>query len=69
MTLDEAADLLRVDTPAVIAAIRSGQMPGNQIGDHWRIRTEALLTWLDGPYVAPQKTATPRRRSRTHEVE
>jgi excisionase family DNA binding protein len=67
MTLDEAADFLRVDAPDVIAEIRSGRMPGNQIGDQWRIRTDALYAWLDGPYGAAQKI-TPRRRSRVRET-
>ena len=51
MTGLEAAKLLRISPNELIAAIRDGQLPGNRIGDHWRIRTESLMTWLDGPPV------------------
>ncbi len=53
----EAADLLRVDQATIITAIQGGELPGNRIGVHWRIRTESLLTWLDGIYDPPKAVA------------
>jgi excisionase family DNA binding protein len=64
LTADEAAQFLRVDPADVVAAISSGRFPGNRIGEHWRIRTDSLLTWLDGPYEPPRKAAPTRRRTR-----
>jgi len=54
LTDAEAADLLRVDQATIITAIQGGELPGNRIGGHWRIRTESLLAWLDGSYQPGQ---------------
>lgn len=48
---DQAADYLGVTVAEVIQEIQDGRMPGNQLGQHWLIRREALFTWLDGPYA------------------
>jgi hypothetical protein len=50
-TDDEVATALRVDREAVVTAIRNGTLPGNQIDGAWRIRSDALLAWLDGRYL------------------
>ena len=63
MTADETAQYLRVDSAEVVAAISTGVFPGNRIGEQWRVRSDSLLAWLDGPYVAPPKPKVPRRRT------
>ena len=63
MTADETAQYLRIDSTEVVAAIGAGQFPGNRIGEHWRVRSDSILAWLDGPYVAPRKPTVPRRRT------
>lgn len=47
LTLEEAATYLRVDVSAVLAELDAGRIPGNRIGSHWRIRSAALVAWLD----------------------
>lgn len=46
LTLEEAAELLRLDTSVLLMAAESGQVPGRQIGEEWRFSREALLDWL-----------------------
>jgi excisionase family DNA binding protein len=61
MTADETARYLGVDSAEVVAAISAGQFPGNRIGNHWLVRADSLLAWLDGP--PPRRPAAPRRRT------
>ncbi len=46
LTLDEAADLLRVTAAAVEARIADGAIPARRFGEHWRISRRALMDWL-----------------------
>jgi excisionase family DNA binding protein len=48
LTLEEAAELLRVAPEVLAARAGAGEVPGRRIGDEWRFRREALLEWL-GP--------------------
>ena len=48
LTLDDAADLLRVGPGAVRAAARAGELPGRELGGEWRFAREAVLAWLGG---------------------
>jgi excisionase family DNA binding protein len=50
LTAEEVASVLRVDLNLVITSISTGALPGNQIGDHWRIDQRALTRWLQGRY-------------------
>jgi excisionase family DNA binding protein len=52
LTDEEAAGLLRVRPDEIVEAIRGSEFPGNRIGGHWRVRTDSLFTWLEGPYAA-----------------
>src|SRR5262249_3208591 len=49
-TVAEAASVLRVDVNVIVTAISSGELPGNRIGNHWRIDQDALRRWLQGRY-------------------
>ena len=53
LTLDEAADLLRVPVDDVRALVESGELPARRIGDTWRLTRTAVLAWLAGPGPAP----------------
>jgi excisionase family DNA binding protein len=53
LTAAEVASVLRVDTDVVILAIRNGELPGNRVGDHWRVDASALARWLQGAYRHP----------------
>ena len=46
LTLEEAADLLRVPAEDVRALAESGELPARRLGDAWRFRRDALLEWL-----------------------
>ena len=50
MTLDEAAEALRVDRRTVQKAILDGGLPARKVGVGWRIDPEAVKAWLaSGP--------------------
>jgi len=46
LTLDEAADLLRLGADGLLTAAEAGKVPGRKIGEEWRFSREALLAWL-----------------------
>jgi excisionase family DNA binding protein len=48
LTTGEAAALLRVSEPDVVAAAEAGELPGRRIGGEWRFGREALLAWVGG---------------------
>jgi excisionase family DNA binding protein len=50
LTADEVASVLRVDAKVIVAAISSGELPGNRVGTHWRVDQGALTRWLQGGY-------------------
>ena len=50
LTAEEAAALLRVETAAVIAAMESGRLPGNNITGQWRCAESSLTAWLNGSW-------------------
>jgi len=55
LTVDEAAELLRVDRKTVYTAIRRGKLPGvRKVGRSIRIHRPTLVAWLgaDGPRTA-----------------
>ena len=48
LTLDEAAELLRVDGETLVERADSGELPGRRLAGEWRFSREALLAWLAG---------------------
>ncbi|MBX5441240.1 MAG: helix-turn-helix domain-containing protein [Solirubrobacteraceae bacterium] len=46
LTLEEAAQLLRVPADFLRARAEAGEVPGRRLGDEWHFRREALLAWL-----------------------
>jgi excisionase family DNA binding protein len=48
MTAEETAALLKLEEAAVLAAVESRNLPGRQIGGHWRFSRSAVLAWLTG---------------------
>ena len=46
LTLDEAAELLRIDAKKLAKLAKAGDVPGRQLGDEWRFSREGLLNWL-----------------------
>jgi excisionase family DNA binding protein len=48
LTLEEAAELLRLPVDTIRASALSGELPGRAFGEEWRFARTALLTWLGG---------------------
>src|SRR5919202_1148379 len=46
LTLDEAAELLRVEPRTLRALAARGEAPGRKIGREWRFSRQGLLDWL-----------------------
>jgi excisionase family DNA binding protein len=48
LTLEEAADLLRLPLETVRASAARGELPGRAFGEEWRFSRAALIDWLAG---------------------
>lgn len=46
MTVEEAAEALRVDPKTVRTIIREGSLPARKVGVGWRIDPDAVKAWL-----------------------
>jgi excisionase family DNA binding protein len=55
LTLDELADLLKLDPDTVLVRVDAGELPGRRFGDQWRFSRRAVLAWLDGSDT-PERT-------------
>jgi excisionase family DNA binding protein len=61
LTLEEAAELLRLPVETVRASAAAGDLPGRAFGAEWRFAHGALLAWLAGGETVPD-TAEPEAR-------
>jgi excisionase family DNA binding protein len=61
MTAGETAALLKLEEAAVLAAAQSGDLPGRQVGGHWRFSRSGVLAWLAGDDRRPEPHRAPRR--------
>ena len=58
LTLEEAAELLRVSPDELLHGARNGEVPGRRIGAQWRFSRSGLMAWLAGsPGSAPDSVA------------
>ena len=48
LTLEEAAQLLRVGPESLEASAQQGEVPGRKIGPSWRFSRPRLMRWLAG---------------------
>jgi excisionase family DNA binding protein len=48
LTLEEAAELLRVQIGDVLTLIEGGELPARRLGQQWRLSRTAVLAWLGG---------------------
>lgn len=49
MTLDEAAEALRVDSKTIRTLIKAGDFPARKVGKGYRIDPDAVKHWLASP--------------------
>ncbi|MDL2279481.1 helix-turn-helix domain-containing protein [Desulfovibrio sp. OttesenSCG-928-G11] len=54
MTLDEAAEALRVDRKTIFKLLRQGDFPARKVGVGWRIDPDAVKAWLALPRPAQE---------------
>jgi excisionase family DNA binding protein len=54
LTLQEAAELLRLPLETVRRSALAGELPGRAFGDEWRFTRAALLAWLAGEAAASE---------------
>jgi len=60
LTVEEAANFLRLNVKTVYTAISAGQMPGRKIGNRTVILRDGLLDWLQ----SSERVLPSRKRSR-----
>ena len=46
LTVDEAAEYLRIPKSSLYKLAQDGKVPCQKVGKHWRFRKEAIDTWL-----------------------
>lgn len=48
LTVDEAAELLKIPRSSVYKLAQQGKIPGQKVGRHWRFHRITLLKWIAG---------------------
>lgn len=48
LTVDEAAELLKIPRSSVYKLAQQGKIPGQKVGRHWRFHRATLLKWIAG---------------------
>jgi excisionase family DNA binding protein len=59
LTLEEAAELLRLPSKSVEAIAAAGELPGREIGGEWRFSRKSILRWLAGEPVTGEGPPAP----------
>lgn len=57
LTIEEAADHLRVSSKTVLALTMSGRLPGTEVGRAWRLLRTDLLGYVCGCHGRPGAVA------------
>lgn len=47
LTPNEAAKLAGVSRPVIIEMLKSGSLTGHTVGNHWRIKRESLVEYIE----------------------
>ncbi len=48
LTVEEAADLLKIPRSSVYKLAQEGKIPAQKVGRHWRFYRPTLLRWIAG---------------------
>ena len=48
LTVEEAADLLKIPRSSVYKLAQDGRIPCQKVGRHWRFNRDTLLRWVAG---------------------
>lgn len=55
LTVEEAADLLRIPRSSVYKLAQEGKIPAQKVGRHWRFHKATLLMWIAGQATVSSK--------------
>ena len=53
LSVEEAAQLLKVPPATIRREARAGRLPGRHVGKQWRFARSALIDWLRGEIEGP----------------
>jgi len=51
MTLDDAAEYLRLKKVTLYKLLEKGKLPGSKVGGQWRFKKDTLEKWIDDKMV------------------
>lgn len=51
LTVDEAAELLKIPRSSVYKLAQQGKIPAKKVGRHWRFYRPAIIKWIEGQVV------------------
>ena len=51
MTLDDAAEYLRLKKVTLYKLLEKGKLPGSKVGGQWRFKKDTLEKWIDDKIV------------------
>jgi len=46
ITIEEAADLLKIPVSSVYKLAQAGKIPAQKVGRHWRFHRQTLIQWI-----------------------
>jgi excisionase family DNA binding protein len=46
ITIDEAADLLKIPVSSLYKLAQTGKIPAQKVGRHWRFHRQTLIQWI-----------------------
>lgn len=46
LTVDEAAELLKIPRSSVYKLAQQGKIPAKKVGRHWRFHRQAIVNWV-----------------------
>ncbi|MEJ2261800.1 MAG: helix-turn-helix domain-containing protein [Anaerolineales bacterium] len=55
LTVDEAAELLRIPRSTVYKLAQLGKIPAQKVGRHWRFHRDTLVDWIAGKGQGEEK--------------
>ncbi len=57
LTLEQAAQLLQVSTRTIQRLVKTGEIPGRQVGSQWRFDRDRLRQWVRGEEATARTAA------------
>lgn len=55
LTVDEAAELLKIPRSSVYKLAQEGKLPAQKVGRHWRFHRTTILRWISGTIKFDEK--------------